>query len=585
MGSFAPAHSPSPSFGGAGRRVVTSGSWRVPSAILPIMTRNVRRAEVSASARSSHGRIVPSFRASVSGKISTSPSRAKGEANGEGISEIEGGISENVREENVLATSSGAYPDEVVQEVVSAHGYEIKLDPQRWVQLGILSLLAMLSDWTCFAFVASPDVYEKAAGHSPEELIDLFLITNVLGCMLVTDVTSRYGLKRVLRAGALTMTIGCLLRAGMPGSTTLPPYAVVQLGTVLVGLSQPLFQCTPPLLSQTWFGNKERALSTAVAINFNQVGIAMAFLTGGFIVHESTDLPLYLGSITAVSAVVTGATWLLFRERPSAPPSASAAVEWNSTHTPDGQKIPPSETPRWEYPGLALQLFRTPGFVYAFVAFVTSISISNVVSSFNMPNLLRAGFEQAETVAINATGIGFQLAIVFGGIFVGGYVDRTKRFKGVTLALISISIGLLAILGVAEGYNFNVDHPIVILTILLLGAALGPIQPINAELGVEVSYPMDENAVEATQQLGGNLFSALLIPICASATQFDGIIPEWLDVSAAPEDIRGDSLILLALATGCLAFFRGFNSPLAREEADGEDARQADILDLVDNVK
>jgi len=188
-------------------------------------------------------------------------------------------------------------------------------------------------------------------------------------------------------------------------------------------------------------------------------------------------------------------------------------------------------------------------------------------------------------MAINATGIGFQLAIVFGGIVVGGYVDRTKRFKGVTLALIAISIGLLALLGVAEGYDFTMDHPVVIMSVLLLGASLGPIQPINAELGVEVTYPMDENAVEATQQLGGNLFSALLIPFCAFATQYDGSIPEWLDVSSAPEDIRGDSLVLLALAVACLVFFQGFNSPLAREEADAEDARPADILEMVDQVK
>jgi len=484
-----------------------------------------------------------------------------------------------------LNNSSASYPDSLVNQVVFAHGHEIKLESQRWVQLTILSLLAMLSDWACFAFVGSPDVYERAAGHSPEELIDLFLVTNVIGCMMVTDITSRFGLKNVLRASATLMTLGCLLRAGFPGSTALPPYLVVQLGTVMVGWAQPFFQCTPPLLSQTWFGNKERALSTAVAINFNQVGIAMAFLTGGFIIHESADLPFYLGVITASSAIVTGATWLFFRERPNSPPSASAAQEWNSTHTPDGRKLPPSGTLQWEYPALALQLFKTSGFKYSFVAFVTSISISNVVSSFNMPNLLRAGFDTADIMAINATGIGFQLAIVFGGIVVGGYVDRTKRFKGVTLALIAISIGLLALLGVAEGYDFTMDHPVVIISVLLLGASLGPIQPINAELGVEVTYPMDENAVEATQQLGGNLFSALLIPFCAFATQYDGSIPEWLDVSSAPEDIRGDSLVLLALAVACLVFFQGFNSPLAREEADAEDARPADILEMVDQVK
>lgn len=53
------------------------------------------------------------------------------------------------------------------------------------------------------------------------------------------------------------------------------------VGTALIGLAQPFFQCTPPLLSATWFGNKERALSTAVCLNANQLGIATSFVLGG----------------------------------------------------------------------------------------------------------------------------------------------------------------------------------------------------------------------------------------------------------------------------------------------------------------
>jgi hypothetical protein len=34
----------------------------------------------------------------------------------------------------------------------------------------------------------------------------------------------------------------------------------LDIGTVLVGAAQPFFQCTPTLLSATWFGKDERAL-------------------------------------------------------------------------------------------------------------------------------------------------------------------------------------------------------------------------------------------------------------------------------------------------------------------------------------
>lgn len=42
---------------------------------------------------------------------------------------------------------------------------------------------------------------------------------------------------------------------------------------------------------------------------------------------------------------------------------------------------------------------------------------------------------------------------------------------------------------------------VVIGSLVGLGALIGPVQPITAELAVEVSYPEDECAVEATQQV------------------------------------------------------------------------------------
>ena len=55
----------------------------------------------------------------------------------------------------------------------------------------------------------------------------------------------------------------------------LEPYALLVLGTVMVGFAQPYFQCTPPMLSATWFASGERATATATALNFNQIGIAV----------------------------------------------------------------------------------------------------------------------------------------------------------------------------------------------------------------------------------------------------------------------------------------------------------------------
>ena len=183
---------------------------------------------------------------------------------------------------------------------------EPQVYPQRWTQLVYLSLLALLSDWICFSVAASPDSFEAAyPGSSAANLIDIFLFTNVASCFLVTDVVSKFGLEMSIKGAAGIMTVGCLLRSGIPdltwlnnfgisglGSTIanaasdiytgssdlvdmvpnevmevlpdsvtnlvdpstlteaartagLEPYALLVLGTILVGFAQPYFQCTP----------------------------------------------------------------------------------------------------------------------------------------------------------------------------------------------------------------------------------------------------------------------------------------------------------------------------------------------------
>jgi hypothetical protein len=180
-----------------------------------------------------------------------------------------------------------------------AEGEVFKLYPYRWVQLGYLSLLALLSDWVCFSVAAAPATWEAAYGRDPATLIDIFLFTNVFFCLLEPAIVRRVGLRNVVVGAGTAMAVGCALRSGLPTSVALQPYSLVVAGTILVGAAQPFFQCTPPLLSATWFGADERALATAVAINFNQVcarrdapRLRRCVRLGGHTTHVHVALPL-----------------------------------------------------------------------------------------------------------------------------------------------------------------------------------------------------------------------------------------------------------------------------------------------------
>eukprot|EP00543_Licmophora_paradoxa_P011111 CAMPEP_0202478502 /NCGR_PEP_ID=MMETSP1360-20130828/94490_1 /ASSEMBLY_ACC=CAM_ASM_000848 /TAXON_ID=515479 /ORGANISM="Licmophora paradoxa, Strain CCMP2313" /LENGTH=381 /DNA_ID=CAMNT_0049105781 /DNA_START=303 /DNA_END=1448 /DNA_ORIENTATION=- len=347
-------------------------------------------------------------------------------------------------------------------------------------------------------------------------------------------------------------------------STTDPglvPYPLLVAGTVMVGAAQPFFQCTPPLLSAQWFGSDERATSTAVALNFNQIGIATAFLVGGTMATSPTGLEQYFGIISILCTLVMIGTCLQFKNLPPTPPSSSELDKLAS-----GEEEPP-------FLESVKTFFSTPGFTRPLAAFICSISITNIVGAFIDDVMERGGV--TEQFQIDLAGAGFELAILVGGIIIGGYVDRTKEYKRVTLACLATTAAMLIPLGLTD-HALGKEPILLILALLGLGMSAGPVQPINAELAVDVTYPGDETAVESVQQIGGNLVSALLVPIAEIAAGSDyQILP---NVPQLASDIRGDVVLLTSIACITFAYFSFFDAPLRRSMADEESGSDSPAL-------
>ena len=463
-----------------------------------------------------------------------------------------------------------------------------KVYQKRWVQLAYLSLLALLSDWICFSVAAAPSTFESAyAGHSAANLIDIFLFTNVASCFLVTDTVSKFGLEKAIKGASLLMATGCILRSGVSfldpilstlgltatsiadnaaSSAGLVPYWSLLAGTVLVGAAQPFFQCTPPMLSATWFAADERATSTAIALNFNQIGIATAFLVGGGMATSMEGLSHYFTLISIACTAVMIGTFLQFEEKPPSPPSSSEIEKLIK-----GEKEPP-------FFESVQKFFKTPGFVRPLSAFIMSISITNIVGTFIDEVLERGGV--TDQLGIDLAGAGFEFDILLGGIIIGGYVDKTKKYKSVTLSCILASTFLLLPLGLTD-HAIGQEPALMVLALLGLGLTAGPIQPINAELAVDVTYPSDETAVESVQQIGGNLVSALLVPLAEIGAKQDfQLLPNSPNLAS---DIRGDVVLMTVIAMVTYVYFSSFDAPLRRTLADEniEDSNgNGDVIDI-----
>jgi FLVCR family feline leukemia virus subgroup C receptor-related protein len=190
----------------------------------------------------------------------------------------------------------------------------------------------------------------------------------------------------------------------------------------------------------------------------------------------------------------------------------------------------------------------------------------------------RGGVE--DQFKVDLAGAGFEFAILLGGIVIGGYVDRSKKYKSVTLGCLLATTIFLIPLGLTDHAIGN-EPILLVLALMGLGFAAGPVQPINAELAVDVTYPGDETAVESVQQIGGNLISALLVPLAAIALEQDyQLLPSIPELAS---DIRGDVVLMMGISIATFIYFSGFDAPLKRSMADKADGNSQEVNGAMTN--
>ncbi|KAL7473006.1 hypothetical protein ACHAXS_013381 [Conticribra weissflogii] len=266
----------------------------------------------------------------------------------------------------------------------SRYGYRVYT--QRWLMLFYLSLLNLLSDWAGLSVApiatltsraynsavdedtnASESYYdnsttattandndndngEQSSSSSPsyliqpEALVTTFLIASSLGTALEPLILSRLGLRRTILLGAFCNMLGSLIKSG-----GLPPLSFLSVpslshglcgtyalysGFFFVGFAQPLFQCTPSLLSASWFPEEERTLATSIALNANQLGVGCAFIVGALWVQNPSQVRNYFSLLSVLSVAAYVGCVCQLEDAPPTPPSGSSRImrgtmEWS----------------------------------------------------------------------------------------------------------------------------------------------------------------------------------------------------------------------------------------------------------------
>ena len=228
-----------------------------------------------------------------------------------------------------------------------------------------------------------------------------------------------------------------------------------------------------------WFGDKERALSTALGTLALPIGCIAGFVVPASIISESDTADMIEGRakfckyLLIQNCVVTLATvplMFLVRDKPPTPPSLSASK-------PELQIELKQEL---------IKLLKNKNYLILCVAFTCLNSICTcmgaVVSSMTFPY----GYTPVDNALIGGV---FIISGVFGTIVISILLDRYQKFKD---SMISIAIISTLSLVLAQYTLPSRNVAFFTANTAIIGLSSIPVGPIGNALAVEITYPVPE---------------------------------------------------------------------------------------------
>ena len=202
-----------------------------------------------------------------------------------------------------------------------------KFYSSRWIMLMYLTVLNILSGWTCFSIAPFSELAVVSLGIAPDDLVAAFFFANFVASALEPMVLRRMGLRQTVLLGALLLMMGNILNGASSGTSEIGfDGRRAYLGFILAGLSGPLYRNTASVLITIWFPPTERRIATDVILCSNQLGIMGSFVFGHWLVRTSEDVLPYLHSLSVMSMVVFVGAAMQFNDCPPTPPLGMVRV-------------------------------------------------------------------------------------------------------------------------------------------------------------------------------------------------------------------------------------------------------------------
>lgn len=306
----------------------------------------------------------------------------------------------------------------------------------------------------------------------------VFYIMYVPGTFAAMVVLEKYGVKVSIVIGALFLLLGAWIRLFILFSEE-RSFTAYFIGAFIAAFGQPFLMNIPSKIATLWFGDKERAMATAVGAVSSPIGSVISFVLPQAFVQES-DLAdimagqrhfcFYLLVQTMVVTLCIVPALAFIRERPPSPPSVVANETDNHMGFKEGMKELVSNR---NY----VLLFITFNFIYAIQASMGAI-YANLASMYNYP-----------MSSNSMCCLLFLVGGILNSFFLGSLLDKYQSYKKLVIIVSACSLVTTILhFGSLPLHNVMLEG----VTMLLIGMSVVPITTVSFAFSVELAFPVPE---------------------------------------------------------------------------------------------
>ncbi|TNV79121.1 hypothetical protein FGO68_gene16126 [Halteria grandinella] len=322
----------------------------------------------------------------------------------------------------------------------------------------------------------------------------IFILMFVPSNFIVIFVLDKFGLRFTQVLGACMMVFGCWLRYIVSAYNE---FWIISFGTAIAAYGQVSFLNTISSVASGWFGDKERAISTALGTISTPLGVIVGFIVPSAMLSEEDEKNpiegqrkfcnylLVQNGIATISAILL---IIMARDKPPTPPSESASLP----------------RPRFSFGKDFGNLLRNKSYLIIVLDYAllygTVSAIGAIISSLTSPY----NYSGKDNSLFGSL---FISCGITGSIICGILLDKFPKYKLAVLIVAGTSVVFLLFSFITLPSS---QSAIFGLNLAILGFFAVPMSPISFAFSVELTYPTPDAVSNGMMVLASKAYGALL---------------------------------------------------------------------------